>query len=159
MSLAAAQAIDQPGVNGAEGEVARVRLLPRVFHVLQEPGDLRPRKIGVGHQAGLLANDAVEFFPFQLVAHQSRAPALPDDSVVNRLSARAIPDDGRLALVGDADGGDVFGSDAGLRERFARAVELRTPDVFGVVFDPAGPWEDLREFLLRDARDASLSVE
>src|SRR5262249_60702643 len=101
----------------------------------------------------------IEFFPLQLVAHEGRAPALPDDGVVNRLSARAIPYDGRLALVGDADGGDVFGSDADLRERLARAVELRTPDVFGVVFNPTRPWKDLREFLLRDARDASLSVE
>ena len=35
------------------------------------------------------------------------APVLPDDRVGDRLAGRAIPDDGGLALVGDADRGDV----------------------------------------------------
>ena len=35
------------------------------------------------------------------------AAVLPDDRAVDRLAGRAVPDDGRLALVGDADGGDA----------------------------------------------------
>src|SRR5919201_962723 len=40
------------------------------------------------------------------INHASTVP--PDDRVVDRLSGFAIPDDRRLALVGDADGGDLF---------------------------------------------------
>ena len=43
------------------------------------------------------------------------AAILPDDRVVDRLAGRAVPDHRGLALVGDADGGDVLRREAGLR--------------------------------------------
>src|SRR5262249_10538148 len=90
----------------------------------------------------LLADDAVEFILLQFVAHRRRAAALPHDRVMNRLAARAIPDHGRLALVRNPDGCDVIGLDVGFRQGFARAIQLRVPNVFGVVFDQSRLRED-----------------
>src|SRR5207244_11465518 len=45
------------------------------------------------------------------------AAILPDDGVVDRLAGRAVPHDRGLALVGDADGGDVLRRKPGLRDR------------------------------------------
>ena len=48
----------------------------------------------------------------QRVADVGGAPVLPDDGVVDRLAGGAVPDDGGLALIGDADAGDVLGARA-----------------------------------------------
>jgi hypothetical protein len=38
-------------------------------------------------------------------------------------------------------------------------IPMAAPDFLRVVFDPAGPGEDLAEFLLRDRHDTTLRVE
>jgi hypothetical protein len=43
----------------------------------------------------------------QLGAQRLGAAVLPDDGVVDRLAGAAVPQHRGLALVGDADGGDV----------------------------------------------------
>jgi hypothetical protein len=58
------------------------------------------------------------------------------------------PRHGGLALVGDADGGDLAGFDAAVAQHLARAGELAVPDVERVVLDPAGLGEMLGIFLL-----------
>jgi hypothetical protein len=71
---------------------------------------------------------------------------------VQRFAAGAVPEDGRLALVGDADGGDPAGGDALSRRTLRGDGELRLPDVVGVVLDPAGLRIVLRVLLLRERR-------
>ena len=78
------------------------------------------------------------------------APVLPDDGVVDRLAGGAIPDDRGLALVGDADAGDVLRA-----ERRPCAIALAhgrdhgRPDLLRIVLDPAGRGIDLPQLLLR----------
>src|SRR6202022_814101 len=68
------------------------------------------------------------------------------------------PDDGGLALVGDAYGGDVFCGDAGLVQHSAYSRALGGPDGFGVLLDPAGLRVELREFTLGDGDDGAALV-
>ena len=63
----------------------------------------------------------------------------------------AVPDDGGLALVGDADRHDVLEPNAALPQRLARDVALRGEDLLRVVLDPARLRKDLAELALRDA--------
>ena len=72
-------------------------------------------------------------------------------------AGRAIPDDRRLALVGDADGGDAARRRRASPRPPARDRELALPDVLGVVRDVAGGGEALGELLLggRDGRRRS----
>src|SRR5262245_4439163 len=54
------------------------------------------------------------------------------------LAAALIPQETRLALVGDADGGNIPRLELGGRERLARRLHAGAPNVLGVVLDPAG---------------------
>src|SRR5207237_7090423 len=111
------------------------------------------------HEPRLATNHAIQLLRPQSIAHAGRASILPDDGVADRLTRRAIPDDRRLALIGDADGGDVSRPHIRLRQHFRGDARLRRPDVARVVLYPARPGEDLRKLLLRDSDDRSLVIE
>ena len=84
------------------------------------------------------------------------AAVLPDDGVVDRLAGFAIPDDGGLALIGDADARRCRRrvSPALLRAASRDVSSCDLPDFVGVMLDPAGLRKDLPELLLRDGADA-----
>ncbi len=65
------------------------------------------------------------------------------------LARPRVPDHRRLALIGDADGGEA-GDAAGLADDLAAGLERRRPDFGGVMLDPAGSWEMLGQFDLAD---------
>ena len=66
---------------------------------------------------------------------------------VDGLAGVAVPDDGGLALVGDADGGHL-GPAGHVRQRGAGAGELGAPDLGRVVLHPAGAREVLGDLAL-----------
>jgi hypothetical protein len=76
------------------------------------------------------------------------APVLPHDSAMDRAAGGAVPEQGRLALVGDAECGDVLGCKSGLRHRLAGGGKCAVPDLLGIMLDPAGLRIALGEFLL-----------
>ena len=137
MHLAAGEAPQQEGVDGAEGEMAGLGERARALHVVEQPGDLGGREIGIEQQPGLGRDRRLVPRPLQRPAHVGRAPVLPDDGAVDRLAAAPVPDDAGLALVGDADGGNVAGRELGGGERLPRRLHRRAPDVLRVVLDPA----------------------
>jgi hypothetical protein len=62
---------------------------------------------------------------------------LPDDGVRERLAARPLPEQGRLALVCDPDRGDLARAHSGLGQYLAGRTELGLPEQLRVVLDPA----------------------
>ncbi len=92
-------------------------------------------------------------------AERRRAPVLPDDGAVDGPAARPVPDHRRLALVGDADGGDLARRGAGLVERLAAGRERRLPQVLRLVLHPARGREVLRELALRHGGDGGVGPE
>ncbi|MCY1236640.1 hypothetical protein D9M72_493060 [compost metagenome] len=78
---------------------------------------------------------------------------------MDRLAGFAIPDDNGLALVGDADAGDVGGRDPRLLDRLVDREDDRLPDFLRIVLHPAGFRKMLPEFLLADASHLLLAVE
>ena len=87
------------------------------------------------------------------------ATVLPDDGVVDRLARAPVPHDGGLALVRDPQCRDVAPGQARLRKRLTRRIELRLPDLPGVVLDPAGLRVDLAKLALRHRDDAPERIE
>jgi hypothetical protein len=73
------------------------------FHMIQYPLELCPAEVGIRHQARLLQDDLVKAFCLQLITELGSAAVLPHNRGVNWLSRCAIPYDGGLALVGDAN--------------------------------------------------------
>ena len=93
------------------------------------------------------------------VALPGGASILPNNGIVNRFTGLAIPQHRGLALVSDADGGDVGGGDSGFLERSFGGSQLRFSDNPGIVFHPAGLGENLGEFLLRYCLHAARAVK
>ena len=157
--LAARELPKKPCVNRAEGKLAFFRACACAFHMVEDPLDLRAREVGVDDESRLLLELIDETLTLQVLAYIRRLARLPDDGVVDRPSCRSVPDDRRLALVRDADGGDVTRDESRLLESFSHDLVHGAPDLFRVVLDPAGLREVLRELLLRDADDLGIHIE
>ena len=77
------------------------------------------------------------------------APILPNDGIVDGTTRSALPNNRGLALVGDADGGDLSRLDASAGDRRLRGRNDARPDFFRIVLDETRRRIDLPEFLLR----------
>ena len=119
MHLAAGQPPQQITIDGAEHQLASISALARAGDLVEDPGDFRSRKIGIDDQAGLFRNRGLVAFGLQSRADIGGAAVLPDDGAMHRLAGGAVPHHGGLALVGDADRGDVPGADACFLQRLA----------------------------------------
>ncbi len=156
---AAGEPPDQERVDRAEEHIAPLgpgaQAGDRVEHVFE----LGAGEVWIEHQPGFLPEHRLETSGLQRLADRRTDAALPDDRVCHRLARDAVPHDRRLALVGDADRGDVCGRQPRLGESLARDSQLRRPDRFGIVLDLAGLRKDLFELLLRDRHDRAVPPE
>ena len=159
VALAAGQLPDQPGVDRAESQLAGLRTLAATVDVIQDPGRLRGREVGVQQEAGLALHGFSVAVPLELRTHVRRAPVLPDDRVVDRLAALAVPDYGRLALIRDAERRHVRGGRPRRVQRLGEHGLLRGPDAARIVLDPARLREDLLELPLRGGPHAPVAIE
>ena len=105
----------------------------------QRPGDLAGAEIGIEQQPGLRLQRPARG-PASFSSAQSSAVRRSCQTIAGaeRPAGAAAPEDDRLALVGDADRGDPLRA-AGLRDHRARAGQRRSPDLLGIMLDPAGP--------------------
>ena len=148
---AAGQPPDEKAVDRAEGEVAAPA---RAGERIEQPGELGRREIGVDQEAAARGDEGLPPLCAQPLAGGRRAPVLPDDGVVQAGAGRAVPEQRRLALVGDADGGGQ-----GVAGRLAQHLDAGLPDLLRVVLDPAGLWVDLAKLALRRPERRAGGVE
>ena len=149
---------DEPGVDGAGGEFASLGAGAGIGDLAEEPVDFAGGEVGVEDEAGLLLDEGFLAAVAEGGHVVGGAAVLPDDGVVERLAGVFVPEEGGLALVGDAEGGDVGGGDARFFNGLAGGLEDGLPDLGGVVLDPTGLGEVLGEFLLRDGEGAAAVV-
>jgi hypothetical protein len=146
---AAGELPHQPRVDGAEGEFAALRALAGPGHVVQEPAQLAGGEIRVEHEPGPLRDEVPVPGGVQLRAGGGGAPVLPDDRRGDGSAGPAIPHDRGLALIGDADGREVSGTQPRLCERREDRGGLRFPDFLGIMLHPPGPRIMLPDLPLR----------
>ena len=104
--LATGQAPQQKGIHRAKGQIAFFGALAGALHVIENPGDLGGTEIRIQQQASAGVDFNFMTSLAQLLAGICRAPVLPDNCVVYRLTTGAIPYHGSFALVGDAYTGE-----------------------------------------------------
>src|SRR5579863_2259404 len=150
---------EEPGIDCAEGEFASISEAARAGHIVEDPGDLGCGEIGIDQKSRTLLDQPAVTLAAQLLAESGGAAILPDDGVADGTSCFAIPDDGCLALIGDADGGDVGRLRPGFGECFERNGNLRKSNLIGIVLDPSGLRKDLIEFLLGHSFDSSTLIK
>ena len=159
MALAPGQLVNQPAVDGPERQVALLGARPRALHMVQNPGDLGGREIGIKQQPTAGIQPSIGVILTQFPAAVCGAPVLPDDGVVDGLPGLAIPDNRGLTLVGDAAAGQFRCLDAYALQHFATDFDGVAPDDLGIVFHPAALGVDLFEFGLGRPEYASGLIE
>jgi len=150
---------DEPGVDGTEEHLALFGPLAQVGYLVEQPahlgaGEVRGQRQPAGPAepvrpgvAGQFADDAVG------------TGVLPHDRRVHRFPGRGVPQQRGLALVGDADRGEVGPGQPGLVQRAAGDRLDVVPDLGRVVLDPTRPGIDLVVLALVERDDPALGVE
>ena len=103
---AAGQPPQQEAVDRAKRQLAALRPGPGARHMIEQPRDLGARRNRGRAEARSCPDQRLDAIRLEPRAKFGGAPVLPDDRAVDRLAGRAVPHDGRFALVGDADRGD-----------------------------------------------------
>ncbi len=157
VARAAAQLPEDPGIRRPEGQASPLGALAEAASV-EDPLGLGRREISVDRKPRLFADEpAHPWLSGEVAASPGRAPALPDDGVGHGTPSPPVPDDGRLALVGDADGGDRSPRDAG--QGLLDGAINAPPDLLGIVLDPARLREILRELFVGGSDGPAAPVE
>src|SRR5439155_23334690 len=150
---------EEPRVHGAKRELAALGADARAGDLVEQPADLGAREVSVEDEPGAVPHERLDPLGAQAVARRRRPSALPHDRAVDGRSRTTIPDDGRLALVGDPDRRHLGSDDARLVERgTCRAFDGR-PDLLGVVLDPPGPRKVLRQLGVPARADATVGID
>ena len=134
----ARQPPQQEAVDRAEGELAALGALTRARMGVEHPGHLGGGEVRIEQQPGLGAHHRLDSLRPASCAH-SRAVRRSCQTMARcrGMTAGALPDDRRLALVGDAERGDVREPAGARGDDLAQRGERIAPDVFRVVLDPA----------------------
>src|SRR5262249_59542427 len=103
---------DEKRIDRAEEDLALLGPAAEPRNRVEQVPDLGAREIGIDDEAGLRADHRLAAVALQPVADRRRHTALPDDRVRNRPARLALPQHRRLALVGDADRGQIGGRGA-----------------------------------------------
>src|SRR5207244_3927659 len=123
------------------------------------PACLRAREVGRQRQARLRTEAVLAAATRQLVDDAVGPRVLPHDGVVDGLAGRAVPQEGRFALVCDPDRGDLPAFDTAPDQSALDHFLGALPDLLRVVLDPARPWIDLLMLLLVRGDDVPAMVE
>ena len=159
MHAPAGQFPDQKAVHRAKEQIARRGLVARALDVLQYPAQFRAREIRIEQQPRALGHHRLVPRLAQLRAVLGGAPVLPDDGAVNGLPGMAIPDHGRLALIGDADGSHIGDIQPRLLDHRAAGARRGRPQIARLMLDPARLREMLVELFLCHGPDPHLRIE
>lgn len=156
---AAGKLPDQEAVDGSTENVAGLCLLPRVRNMIEHPADFQRAEIARQGEAGLPAITVLAAMSAEVGNIAGHARVLPDDGIVHRLAGSPVPHDRGLTLVGDANRCQICGMQSCLLQGASDYRFGSLPDLFGVMFHPAGVGINLLVFLASAAHDVACAVE
>ena len=149
----------QPCIHRAERELAARGGSAGAGSVVEQPCEFGRREIGIEAQPGFLRDERFGTFGAEANTGIGGAAILPHDGTVNGFVGAAIPEQRGLALVGDADGGEISGGYFCPGERLGGAISLGVPEILGLMLNPAGLRIMLRKFALRGGDGVAVEVE
>src|SRR5690606_39781973 len=95
----------------------------RAGHRVEDPRDLGAGEVRVDDEAGAFGEERLQAIGLHAVAGLGRAAVLPDDGAMDRAAGLAVPDERGLALVGDADAGELARVDPRRQQGVANGLE------------------------------------
>ena len=150
---------DQPGLHRSEQQLALLCKLSRPLNIIENPLDLRRRKIRVNDQSCLLTVCLLESLRLQCIRNVRCSAALPHDRIIDRFSCLLVPDNRRLTLIGDTDRRNICRRRADHVHRLNRHAKHCRPDLIGIVLHPARIRKKLPKLFLCHRTDLSLLVK
>ena len=147
---------DQVGVDGADRVAPLVNQRPGVRLVLGQPDELGAGEVGVEPQAGQLGDPVLVALVAHPPADVGGTSVLPHDRAPRGTQRLPVPEQHGLALVGDADAGQVAGRPVPVLEAVAGGLQRGLPDLLGGVLHPAGFREVLPELLVAPCGDQAV---
>ena len=111
--VVARQLEEKPTIDRPQPQPSAVAGRTHVGDILHQPGHLGRAEIGVEQKAGRLLHKFLVPLVAQIFARARGAAVLPDQRRSERLARSCIPRHHGLALVGDADRGDMVGPTRG----------------------------------------------
>ena len=139
---------DQIAVHRPKEQLAPGRTRGCPLYMRQKPMQLCGGKRRIKQKAGLLRDFCLMSLGAQTIAKCRCAPILPNNRLMDWGTGVAVPYKGRFALIGNADGGDIFGRAARLRHHTANNRLHRGPNLLCIMFHPSRLREILWKFLL-----------
>src|SRR5438874_4881484 len=129
---------NQEAINCAGKQVAGFGLRVRSGNLVQNPANFQTAEVSGKRKAGFPAIAILSAIGCEFGDHRRDACVLPDYCVVNSCGGLLIPDDCGLALVGDADPGEIAWAEASSFHGCMNDALGSPPDFRGIMFDPAG---------------------
>ena len=149
----------QKRIDISKQKVACGSSFARAGDIGQYPANFQRAEIGAQRQAGLRAKAVLSALGGESRHVLGHARVLPHDGIGDRLAGFAVPHHRRFALIGDADGRQVFGAQVPLRQSFGNHFAGAAQNFQRVVFDPARARENLLVFLLGQRDHAGCLVK
>ncbi len=164
--FAAGELPDQPGVDGAKGQLTTFGPGAGAGHVVKQPLQLGTGEVRIKHQPGFLLHPPGMSGGLEFVAAAGGAAVLPDNGRGKRLAGFAVPQHRSFALIGNTDcfyiDSRLFSIDAGqlcFFYTFPGGSKLGGPDFHCVVRDPARLRKMLGKLLLRHCHHAAMAIK
>ena len=142
---------DQPCLHGSKQKLAFLSSFSCSRHIVQNPLDLRCRKISIDHKTCFLPEFFRQSFFHKRITVFRCPPALPDNCMIDRFPRILIPDNGGLSLIGNTDCRNIICCSGNHIHCFDSHSKLACPDLIRVVLHPARLWKILAEFPLSHA--------
>src|SRR5437868_4615618 len=127
--------------------------------MVEEPADLGARKVRIDDQPCSLPKQRFEPVGFQPVANLRARAALPHYGGIDWRACRTVPDNCRLALIGDTDANYLLAAGACPRQHLSTNGYSCREDLVWIVLDPSWPRVTLSNFPIHGGHQLAISVE
>jgi hypothetical protein len=138
----------QKAVNCAKSQPALPCFLFGACNIVQYPLNFSPAEVGISDKAGFLADRIFKSLLTQLVAVPGGSAVLPYNGFMDQFAGFFVPHQGCFALIGDANGGNLFGFEFGFCNNLLGYRQLGLPYFITVMLNPSRFGIILLEFLL-----------
>src|SRR5215467_13967817 len=120
--------------------------MPCPRYIVQQPAKFAAGKIGIDNQTCFQRDDFAMAAALELFTKIGSPAVLPNDRIMDRLTAPAIPNHRRLPLICHPNGRDISSLQTGLGQSLPSHSQLAAPDLTRIMLHPSGPWIDLWKF-------------
>ena len=127
--------------------------------MIEQPADLQAAEVGAERQPGLRAKAVRPAVAGKLGDVVIYPRVLPDQRVGYWLAGLTVPKHRGLALIGDADGGEIGSVTLRPLQSLRNDVLGGPPDLLGIMLDPSRLGIDLLMLFLRGSDNLAGSVE